>query len=110
MSSIQANNNFANLKGEELARFVEVWAQEVSRVVNGKLDFQTNFNCKFVSITFSSANTDTSINHGLGRVPAGYIVTSLTAALVPYDGTVPSTDSTLTLRASATGTAGLLIY
>ncbi len=110
MSKIQASTDMSNVKPEELAKFVDLFFQDVDRVVNGDLDFQTNFNCQILSITFSAVNTDTTLFHNLKRVPAGYIVISASAATSVYNGSMGNTSSSLFLRASSAATVGLLVF
>ncbi len=110
MSNITASSDMTQCKPEELAKFLDLFCQDVVSVVNGKLDFSTNFNSKLISITFGAANVNTSANHGLGRVPSGYIVTSATAATSVYNGSMPNTSSSINLMASAAATVGLLVF
>lgn len=110
MSLIKASANFEKVKDEELARFVEIYCDDVTAVVNGGLDFQTNFNAKIVSAVFSSANTTVGVSHGLGRVPSGYIVVGLSAAMTVFNGSGSNTTSVIYLQASAAGSASLLIF
>ena len=51
----------------------------------------------------ATADTDTTITHNLGRVPAGYIVIRSSGSGVVYDGSTPAdwTATTFTLRCSA---------
>lgn len=110
MSQIQASTSIQQVKPDEVPRFVDIFFQEVIRVVNGGLDFQTNFNCKLLIAAFPAANTQVAVSHGLGRNPAGYIVTSISANIVIFNGSTPSNASTLYLQSSGAGSAGLLIY
>ncbi len=110
MSSIQASTDMTQVKPEELAKFIDLFCQDVAETINGKLDFTTNFNCKLLSITFGAAATDTGVVHGLGRVPIGYIVTSASAATSVYSGSVSSSSTSLVLRASAAATVGLIVF
>ena len=110
MSQIQASTNVQQVPPTEFPRFVDLALQDIVRVVNGNIEFQNNVKCKLVSVNFSSANTDASVGHGLGKVPAGYIVTSLTANMVVFNGSSGATKDTLTLQSSAPGTAGLLVF
>lgn len=110
MSSISASTDMTQCKPEELTKFIDLFCQDVVDTVNGKLDFTTNFNCKLLSITFGSADTDTGIAHGLGRVPAGYIVTGASAATSVYNGSVSSSSTSLVLRASVAATVGLIVF
>jgi hypothetical protein len=110
MSKITASSDFDRIEAEEIPRILTLFADQVVQIVNGGLEFSANFNAKTVSITFASANTDTSVGHGLGRTPAGYLVTSRSANMVIYDGSVANNTSTLILRSSAPGTASVLVF
>ncbi len=106
---ITATSNLQQVKEEELARYTDIFCQDVTQVVNGQLDF-SNFNAKSVSVTFLSANSTVAVNHGLSRIPLGYLVQSLTANMVIFNGTSGNTTSILYLQSSAAGTASLLVY
>ena len=110
MSSITASTDMTQVKPEQLAEFVDKFFQDVEQTVNGNLDFKTNINCKLLSVTFSAANSSVATAHGLGRVPAGYIVTSATAALSVYNGSTGNDSTNIYLQASAPGTVGLIVF
>jgi len=113
MSQIQAATNIQNVSEKglpDVARFVELFAQDVVRVVNGQLDFATNFSAKTIVVTFSNPNVDVIAGHGLGRVPTGYIIAGLSTAMIVYTGSTPWSKSTITLRSNAAGTASVLVY
>lgn len=110
MSKITASPALANVKAEEFQRFADVFASDVVDKVNGKLDFQTNFNSKLLTIVFSGSGIEASIEHGLGRVPTGYIVYGQTTAMSIYNGTSTNTTSTLYLLSNAAGTANLIVF
>ncbi len=110
MSRITVTTDMSQCKPDELSKFLDHFCQNVEQVLNGRLDFQTNFNCKQISITFGVANQSVSIDHGLGRVPVGYIVTRASAATSVYDSTVANTTSAISLMASAPATVGLLVF
>lgn len=110
MSKISASPDISQVKPEELARFVDIFCHDVVQKVNGDLDFQNNINCKLVSIPFAAANTEASVSHGLGRVPTGYLVYGATAAMSVYNGVSTNTAALLYLRASAVGTANLIVF
>lgn len=110
MSKITESTDMTQVKPEELAKFVDLFFQQVADTINGNIDFQTNFNCKLINITFGAANVDVSAGHGLGRTPSGYIVTGASAATSVYNGSVANSSSNIVLRASAPATVGLLVY
>ena len=91
-------------------RFLAQWLENLVQLLNNGLKFSDNFDAKIVSAVFTAANTDTAVTHGLGRVPSGYIITSSSASMSVYTGSIAWTSSTIYLRASAAGTAGVLVY
>lgn len=111
MSRITASSDIQQVKPEEVQKYVDIFCQNVVEVVNGKLDFQTNFNSQVLSQSFSAADTDTTIGHNLGRVPFGYLVASKTVSSDIYNGSVSATASTITLKASvAPVTVTLVVF
>lgn len=108
MSKITAAPDVSNVKADELQRFVSIWIKNAHDIINGGLDLG-NFRAQTLSVTFTAANTDTTVSHNLGRVPVGYLVTSSNAAIVVYDGSVTNTESALYLRASGTGTVQVVV-
>lgn len=110
MSKITASSDFTKVPDPDVKRFITLFAEQVLDIVNGKLDFGTNFNCKVVSVTFSSSATDTSVAHSLGHVPVGYFEIRKNASMIVYDGSVAWTASSISLRASATGTVSLVVF
>lgn len=110
MSKITASSDIQQVKPEDVARYTDLFCQDVTEVVNGKLSFADNFDGKSQSVTFSLTATDMAIQHGLGRVPTGYIITSATAAMKVYSGNLVATSDAIYLRSDAVGTVTLLIY
>lgn len=110
MSKVQASVDLATLKPEDFQRYATMALEDIVRQVNGGLDFTSNFSGRLLSVTFSASATDTALAHGLGRVPTGYIITSLSASMVVYSGSAAWTNSSIYLRASAAGTAGVLVF
>lgn len=111
MSRITRDTAIDGVKDDaEKWRFLVQWLEELVSIINNGLKFSDNFDSKIINVTFSAANTDTSVAHGLGRAPAGYLVTSLSASMVIYNGSVGSNGTNLILRSSATGSAGLIVY
>lgn len=110
MSRITASTSIREVKPEEVPRFVDIFCQNVVTVVNGGLDFATNFNCKVVSVVFTAANTDTTVVHNLGRVASKYFPISKTVATDVYDGSVPSSSSAIILRATVPSTVTLVVF
>jgi ABC-type amino acid transport system permease subunit len=60
-----------------------------------------------LSVTFTGAGSST-VNHGLGRTPAGWIVTSINAAQTVFEAA--KDDKRLTLTASGAVTVALWVF
>lgn len=56
------------------------------------------------------SGADTLVNHGLGRAPLGWIVAGQDANAVIWETASPAPNKVLSLRASATVTANLIIF
>ena len=111
MSKITRETNLDLVQEDDKRwNFLAQFLDNVKELLNNGLKFSDNFDAKNVSAVFSAANTDTSVSHGLGRVPSGYIVTSISASMVVYTGTAAWTSSTISLKASAAGTAALMVF
>lgn len=116
-SQITASTSIDQVKKDEMGRFVDLFAQDTTRVVNdllhavnGRLDFENNFGAKIVNVVFTDADTETAVAHGIGRPPRGYIVTSLGAATTVYNSGTPWTANTIYLSATIATSADLLIF
>jgi hypothetical protein len=85
--------------------------QNLAQAINGNLTFgdgtnQDNFDGSWINInTPVTPNTDFTMNHNLGRIPAGYIVMEKNAACDVYTGSVVATKTAITLRATVAGVA-----
>lgn len=111
MSKITQDNNIDLVSGDtERWRYAAIFLDQVKTILNKGITFGDNFSAKFVSVNFTAAATDYAVVHSLGRVPTGYIICSTSASMNVYTGSSAWTTSTIYLRASATGTALVLVF
>lgn len=111
MSNITASTNIDQVKEDEQIRFVDLALQDIVRVVNGNLDFPTNFNWRnIISVDFTAQDTEVTINHGLGRSPKGYIITGTDTATSIYDGDTPADETAIYLKATQIATVRLVVF
>lgn len=104
------SNALSNLKTiEDLTRYTSAFASEVGQIVNSNLTFNDNFLAVTLSFVFTASSTTVGIQHGLGKIPSGYIVIGTDAAMSVFDGNQENTASTIFLQASAAGTARVLV-
>ena len=111
MSKITASSDFDRVPVEDVPRYVSIFCEQVSQIINKGLNFQDNFGMQIISAVFGSANADGSYSINIGKQATGYIVIGTTVAMSVYDGTSwNSSQSQITLRSSAIGTARLLVF
>jgi hypothetical protein len=86
----------------------QAWTQ-LALVVNNNIGFGNstsgadNISGVWVNFVVATANVDQALTHNLGRLPAGYIVMSKSAACDVYNGSAPATQTQLTLRGTVAG-------
>jgi hypothetical protein len=95
---------------EDLRRYASISLKSIVDVVNGDVDLVDNCRTSLVSVTFTAANTETKVAHGLGKVPQGYITVGRSADVRVYDGASDSTSENVFVRASGAGTVRLLVF
>lgn len=95
-------------------RLMEI-LRNIGHIFDGRIGFGDGINKENLDIEFknvtshATADTEFSISHTLGRVPAGYIVVKRDKAAIVYDGPTPWTSNTLYLRCNVSSTALRLI-
>ncbi len=95
---------------EDLNRFLSQSVKAIIEILNGRVSFIDNTDTQIVTAIFSTANRTVAIPHTLRRNPTGYITVSLSANMVIFNGDSSNTESLIYLRASAAGTAKLLLF
>lgn len=110
MAKVKAPLKVDNVESwEDLRRFTGQTFDALLAEINGRLQIVENCYTSLVSIAFSATNTDTQVAHTLGVKPTGWILVSPSAAMQVYQ-VADSTDKTITLRSSATGSAQILVF
>lgn len=90
---------------EDLSRYLNDLDQNLDAILNTGINFNENFDAVFVSGTSdASAGTEKAFTHDLGKVPTGFIVTSLSNGAVLYNGTTSNTASTIYIRSTQNST------
>lgn len=95
---------------DALKRFTTIAFKQVIDCLNGNVDVVDNLRIRLVNATFSAANTDTQINHGLGRSPNGYILAGASGNFTIFNGSQGSSADLIYLQASAAGSAKILFF
>lgn len=110
MSKVQASSDLSTIDESDIKKYVTLVLQDIVDKVNGKLELGVNVSGKVLSFTFAAANSDTSVAHGLGRVPVGYLLAGSSASMSVYNGSIANTASSLTIRSSTAGTASIYVF
>jgi hypothetical protein len=63
---------------------VNAWLKEVEKLLSGGLLLTSNLDLRIKEVTFGATGVETPIEHGLGRVPQGFLVVDRTADLQIY--------------------------
>lgn len=111
MGKIQSRTDLSSLETPE--EFQRHGAQAISNmadVVNGQLEFDKNFKSQTVTVTFTSADTDTSVTHSLKKTNVNYMVVKKSANCSVYDGAGKATANRLFLRSSSAATVTLVLF
>lgn len=104
--------DFSNLSGVSLIqKYLSQFSSNVLSLVNGRLTFGDNLLSKTVISNFTLSATNTTINHGLGVVPTGYLVARISAAAKIYDGNPLTAGPTfINLRCDTAGVTSTLVF
>lgn len=105
-----SNFDTSNTDQKNFQRYSSKQMQDVVRILNKGILFADNFDGSIVTANFTAANTNLSLTHNLNRIPTGYVALSLSAAMIIYSGTTESSETQITLKSSAVGTAVILIF
>ena len=111
MGKIKVPQTLDNLKEfEDFRRFASLLFNQIVDTVNGNVDIVDNLRASLLSCNFPASGTEYQFNHGLNRIPRGYIVTKRNVALTVFDGNSANTKEFIYLQSSAVGTASVLVF
>lgn len=95
---------------EDLVKYSSITFSSIIDAINGNLALSDNIRLEIQNVTFTQANVDTVVRHGLGYSPNGYIVVGNSSNVTIYDGLRPSTNDALYLRATGSTNAKILLF
>lgn len=111
MAKVQASTEITNLQGQaEITKYIQLALQDIVAQVNGELEVTNNLKMNVVSVRFPEANKDVTIEHGLNKVPTGYIVVSRNSTGVQvFNGSGSNIKNNITIRLRSGGVGGAQI-
>lgn len=83
---------------EDLRRFISQALFNITQALSNGLGFRDNINCEIIELTINT--TETTIPHGLGVVPIGFIVINAADFQYPKKGTTAWTTKNIYLIAN----------
>lgn len=95
-----------NSRWENLTLFLK----DCYNILSKGLTFQDNVRGALLEVSFTAANSNTTIRHGLSYVPSNYILVGSSVAMSLYDGTISPNNVNIVLKSSAIGTARVFIF
>lgn len=111
MPRIQVIQDITNeKKPDEFMRQSSQIHQQTVDIMNGNLEFDKNIKSQTVSVDFTAVDTDVAVSHNLGKKEVNYLKGKQSVAMSVYDGSKPTTTTTIYLRSDTIGTATLVLY
>jgi hypothetical protein len=108
---ITATPDISNVETlDDVTRYTTQCLTQIVSVLNNNISFSDNFKATIASVTFPTANSEQAVDHGLGKVPTGYILAGASAATSIYNGTTANTDSKIYLKSSVATSVTLIIF
>lgn len=95
---------------EERVQATTLFLKDVFNILNKGFTLTDNAKGAFLTVTFSLADTDTQIRHGLDFVPTNYLLCGSSVAMSVYDGTLSPDKTFIYLKTSAAGSARLFVF
>ncbi len=109
MAKVNSKTNVSNIQTlEELRRYTSISLSDIANAINGNLTFSENLQIQAIDVTFLTANTVSTVPHGLGRVPLMWISGNMSTNSVIYQGKAADA-SFLYLAASAASNVRILV-
>lgn len=102
--------NIENMQEDKKESSLTLFLKDIYTILSKGIVFQDNFRGVVLDVTFSLADTDTIIPHGLSYTPTKYIVLSRSANFVVYNGSQSGDLQNFYLRSSGTGNISVFIF
>lgn len=111
MGQINGHTDLSNIKDTtDFIRFASALISNICDVVNGNVQFDSNFKSQTVSVTFPAGATDVSVQHNLNKTGVNYLAARKSAPCDVYTGSGAATNNTVVLRGTAASTVILVLY
>lgn len=95
---------------EEQQKGTTLFLKDVYNILNKGITLTDNIKGALLEVTFSAADTDLPIRHGLDFVPSNYLVCGSRAATSVYDGASTADKTYFYLRATVATTVRVFLF
>jgi len=103
--------NISQIESEEdRTKAIGLFLKDVYSILSHGWTFQDNAKGALLNVTFTAANSEVKIRHGLDFVPSNYLLCGSTAAMSLYDGVTAADKQFFYLRSSAIGSAKVFLF
>lgn len=108
VSSLQRVSNIT--QWSDASRFIQGAFDDLTTILNGKLLLGDNVSVSIFSYTFQAANTSYKIQHGLSRIPIGYILVKSPASSSLFDGSGQNDSNVIYLQCTQALTVTVMVF
>lgn len=102
--------NIQNLQDSEKWSSLSLFLKDIYNILNKGFIPSDNMRGSLKEVTFTAADTDTEVEHGLNYSPQYYLVFNRNGGFIVYSGVSVTTNRFIYLRATDTGTARIFIF
>jgi len=102
--------NVQNFEDDKKWPNLTLFLKDVYNILLKGFTLQDNMRGALLTVSFTVANTNTQIKHGLSYVPSNYLVVGASVDMGVYDGSEDSTLDFIYLKSSAIGTARIFVF
>ncbi len=95
---------------KEKLEVITLSLKDLYTILNKNATIEDNLKGSIITVSFTAANTNTQVRHGLAFVPSSYVVLSSTVAMSVYDGSTANDKTFVNLRSSAIGSATIWVF
>jgi len=108
---IKATPELSNLETlEDVTRYGTQVIREIVDLINGNLRITDNLSVSLRDVVFSASSTEVQVEHGLNRLPTGYILVKSNVSTTLFDGDTANSTTLIYLKASAAANTKVLIF
>lgn len=108
---IKATPELSNLDNlSDVTRYATQVIREIVDLINGNIRISDNLSVAIRDVNFTASNTEVRVEHGLNRIPSGYILVKSNVSTTIFDGDTSNSTTLIYLKASVAASTKVLIF